>query len=165
MEIKIIDNFFSEETFRNCQQYSLGNMENKLPTFVTNHLWSNCIVKDSGPILVNLLPEENILSICMRNEILERVDTQPLAMAFYYFYPGSHIPWHNDNEYSMGISVYLNDEWDRDHSGLFVYETENELKAIVPKRNRAVIQSGHVWHSVTPTTKNSEIRRSVQLFF
>ena len=165
MGIQLYDGFFSDNLFDGCQEYSLSNLTSKAPTFSTNNLWPYSIVKDSAPILANVLDENDLLAMCIRNEVLEKIGAQPLAIAFMYFYSGSHIPWHNDHSYEMGLTIYLNEEWDRDFAGLFVYEEDNELKAITPKRNRAVKQTGHIWHSVTPTTKNADIRRSIQLFF
>jgi alkyl hydroperoxide reductase subunit AhpF len=40
-----------------------------------------------------------------------------------------------------------------------------EIHGIYPNKNRAIEQYGQVYHSVCPTSINSDIRRTIQMFF
>jgi Rps23 Pro-64 3,4-dihydroxylase Tpa1-like proline 4-hydroxylase len=86
-------------------------------------------------------------------------------MMFYYWTPGSHIPWHNDSIYNGGITIHLNENWNPDHGGIFLFEDGNNIRGIYPKINTAVEQFGKVHHCVCPTTTHSDVRRTIQFFF
>ena len=92
---------------------------------------------------------------------------------FYYWMPMSHIPWHNDFIYSGGITIYLNEFWDINQGGIFMFSNcenkndigNNTITGIFPKRNMAVEQMGGILHSVCPLSKNSDIRKTIQCFY
>ena len=99
------------------------------------------------------------------NAIIKKTPHKIKCIMFYFYHPESHIPWHNDGNHNGGITIYLNDIWDKNNGGYFLFEHENTIQAIVPKRNMAVEQFGGVEHSVSPTTRLSDIRRTIQIFF
>jgi hypothetical protein len=81
--------------------------------------------------------------------------------------PGSYIPWHSDNNHKGSLTIYLNQDWDIDTGGYFMFDHKdtNEIYAISPKKNAAIELSGIIKHTVSQTTKTSEIRKTIQVFF
>jgi hypothetical protein len=161
------DNFFPEDLFKLCDEYSINldfSIENR--TIRTNRAWEKTIVKDSNPVLIGILKESDELHRQIKDFIKRKLGHTILSIMFYYWTPVSHIPWHNDGNYKGGITIYLNDQWDSSQGGLFMFKSpDGKITAIEPVRNRLVEQLGGVIHAVCPTSKDSEIRRTIQIFF
>jgi hypothetical protein len=167
-QLLIFDNFLDEDTYEECINYSNILFEKHFKNLYNNKCkWENNIVKDSELIHIRNMPSEIDLYKKIEGN-LKKINYERIhCINFYWFMPGSHIPWHNDYKYESGLTIYLNDVWDKDHSGYFLFadNKNNEVKAIIPKRNMAVQQIGGVEHCVTPTTKDSNIRKTIQIFF
>jgi len=83
---------------------------------------------------------------------------------FYDAPRGSYVNWHTDKT-PVGISIYLNDFWDRDWGGLFLYDDGSGIKGIKPEFNMAVVASSGIPHCVSPVSLISgEHRYSIQIF-
>jgi len=171
-KITVYENYLDEVLFNECFQYSyyLFNSNNKNNDFNINYrlnltYWNNDIVHDSAPIYIIDINNNNELYKKISKTIEEKNNKKIKCIMFYFYSSISHIPWHTDSKHNGGITIYLNKNWDKNSGGLFLYETENEIKAIVPKKNLAIEQFGGVPHSVSPTSMYSDIRRTIQIFF
>ena len=89
----------------------------------------------------------------------------PTNMMFYYWLPGSYIPWHRDSSHEAGMTLYLNNNWLIKYGGLFNYYKENSIRGIKPKKNLGVLQVGGIGHSTTIISSTAPIRRTLQIFF
>ena len=163
MEVIEIDSIFSEEDF----SFITNQFENS--TFKDNKGWESGIKHFSNPVKIHQLKDRDTIELINNN--IKKVDIPPLnknvikACLFYKWEPGCYIPWHNDTDYSAGLTIYLNDKWNYRNGGLFLYEDNNEIKTIVPQRNKGVLQIGGVPHSTTMVSKFSEPRKTIQIFF
>jgi hypothetical protein len=173
MSICIHDSFLPHELYIECYNYAMSKYNSHDMVFKTNHVWDDCILHDSNPILIHTLPDTDDLSIRLKSHILDNVEltfnnVSTTKLSFYFYTSGAHIPWHNDNNHSGGITIYLNQEWNNDWGGAFLYST-NPSKMIdggfYPKQNQAIIITDNLPHTVVPTTKYSDIRISIQCFF
>jgi hypothetical protein len=163
--IKVIDHFLPEKLYDEYNKYSKDLLQNQSNTFTTNYIWGNALLADSNTVLVHKVTNSELLN-SYSSIIKEKLDRDIDAMLFYYWMPCSHIPWHDDDGHNGGITVYLNEEWCDDHGGLFLFDEGNEIiRGIYPRKNRAIEQYGNVLHSVSPTTMQSNIRRTIQTFF
>ena len=99
------------------------------------------------------------------NTVKDKFKREIKGIMFYYWMPCSHIPWHDDSNHNGGITIYLNENWDKDHGGIFLFDDGKEIRGIYPNKNRAVEQYGGFSHSVCPTSMKSDIRRTIQIFF
>ena len=85
-------------------------------------------------------------------------------------FAGSSHVWHRDTNPLIGsLTIYLNDFWDKNWGGSFMYTLDEEVStnvnAIFPKNNLAIVQvNAGVWHCVSPTSLNAPIRMSMQMF-
>ena len=73
---------------------------------------------------------------------------------FHVFQPQSGIARHNDGHMKFGATIYLNDTWDSNAGGWFVWEDEETRqggthKALLPTRNMMVLNDNHEKHWVT----------------
>jgi len=165
--VSIRDDFLNDELFNECLNFSNTTFTNEaIDSFDTNKkCWHYDIVKDSTPIYIKRLNDVELYDK-IKEEISIKLGVVTLkGINFYCFSQGSHIPWHNDASHSGGITIHLNN-WDPDHGGLFLFnDNNNEIRAIVPKKNRVVQQFGKVTHSVMPTTMTSMPRKTIQIFY
>ena len=76
----------------------------------------------------------------------------------------SGIPWHDDASYVFSGTVYLNEIWDKNLGGYFVYEDGEEIKCIVPTYNTGYFYPLPLKHSCLLTAGNAPFRESVQIF-
>jgi len=84
----------------------------------------------------------------------------------YYIWPNlSFIPFHADGGKYMGATIYLNENWDKDNGGLFLYEDNEEIKAIIPEFNKCIVNDLKTNHATTLTTMGAPYRETLQIFF
>jgi Rps23 Pro-64 3,4-dihydroxylase Tpa1-like proline 4-hydroxylase len=167
--IGIYNDFLDKDVFRECFEYSNSYFQEiQTKDFDLNtSSWEHNIVKDSEHIYLKNVPESELYEK-IKNQLCKKlgIEIKPI-INFYWYMPGSHIPWHDDHKYKGGITIYLNMHWDKDHGGYFLFEDEktNEIRAVLPKRNMMIHQCGGIEHSVSPTTKDSKIRKTIQIFY
>jgi hypothetical protein len=164
--LRIFDKFFDDALYSECYEYSISKVGSPEISFRTNYIWEPGIVKDSNLVLIHDLNTDNVLYKKISDIIKTKcqIDTIKTIM-FYYWTPGSHIPWHTDGNHNGGITIYLNKSWDEDWGGIFLYKDGDLISGLYPKQNRCVMQHGGIPHSVAPTTKNSDVRLTIQIFF
>jgi hypothetical protein len=88
-----------------------------------------------------------------------------IFITYYVWNNLSYIPFHNDGNYCMASTIYLNETWSEDDGGLFLYKTNKDIKAIVPEFNKCIINKNNIIHGTTLTTTVSPYRETLQLFF
>jgi len=164
--ITVIENFLPDEVYNECNDYSNNLLKNDDNIFTTNYMWDYNVRLDSNPVLVHSVTDIELIS-SIANIVNSKFGRDiKIDVMFYYWTPGSHIPWHNDSTYNGGITIYLNETWNNNHGGIFLFEDgTNNIRGIYPKKNTAVEQFGNVYHCVCPTTNQSDIRRTIQIFF
>jgi len=161
--IEIIDDFLDEELFKECILFSIENQ--KKDVFRTNYFsWNKNIVRDSNLVLISDLCNEQLHNK-INDVIKTKIGVDTKCIMFYYWMPGSFIPFHNDAHHNGSITIYLNTNWNKNWGGLFLFEEDSIIKAIEPIGNRIIKQSNGLVHSVSCTTKLSDIRRTIQIFF
>ena len=125
---------------------------------------------ECGIVLMHLMDIKSNLFMKLQNAISKKFDMNPNKIGISYMFSGSSLNWHKDfSPIVASITIYLNDEWDKNWGGLFMYtendEITNDINAVFPKNNLAILQkNSNIWHSVSPTSKNAPIRVSLQMF-
>jgi hypothetical protein len=90
------------------------------------------------------------------------IDTQ-----FCVWGKGSTIPFHNDSHVPYAATVYLNDEWNIEDGGLFLWQDYNthELLVLNPKYNVCVINNLHEPHHVSVVSYGAtQYRMTLQIW-
>jgi Rps23 Pro-64 3,4-dihydroxylase Tpa1-like proline 4-hydroxylase len=164
--LRIFDNFLDDALFKECYEYSISKLSSPELSFRTNHFWNPNIVQDSNVVLIHKLSPDTILHQKISHIVQSKCKLNSLkAIQFYYWTQGSHIPWHDDGGHNGGLTIYLNKYWDENWGGIFLYKDGETINGVYPKPNRSIMQIGGVPHSVVPTTKNSDVRLTIQIFF
>ena len=92
---------------------------------------------------------------------------EKLYQQIYVWPRGSGISAHDDGNKKFGATIYLNNDWQLDFGGLFVWQDKesNELKVRVPEYNSMVLNNNEELHLVTPVAFNCPaMRHTVQIW-
>jgi len=164
--LSIFDNFFDDALYNECYDYSIRKFTSNEESFKTNRGWPAHLLNDSNLVLIHELSRSNALHKRITDTIKSKYQVYNLnAIQFYYWTQGSHIPWHTDIDYNGGITIYLNKSWDENWGGIFLYKDGESISGLYPKPNLSIKLCGGIPHSVTPTSKNSDVRFTLQIFF
>ena len=157
--IRQYDNVLNEQIIRSIMEY--------FKCILIKDVWSsssgwdqNLSLKSTNTITHqitdNILKKE--IMKCVENKIDINFDHENLVFSpsIYVWSGGSYITWHLDDGYPYNGTIYLNEEWDSNDGGIFLYKENqtNEIKGIDPKYNSMVVNLAtkkdlHNLHCVT----------------
>ena len=162
-------NFLDLELLKKIKEYT--NREVGTYKWKTSHYWKREIKRFSSPIAIIEVPEVFCASIQQR---FHKINTKwkPLNknnIMFYVWPPGSYIGWHSDKGHEFGATIYLNENWNINHGGVFLYHTGKTndpegLKVRLPRYNECVINHKEIFHGVSITAPDAPLRITLQVF-
>lgn len=145
--------------------FKLASLSSKIYTsgdyvLRTNASWTSDILGNSFPIINYKIEDEDIL------EMLQKTFTryEIKSASFFYFTEHSFIPWHSDAGHAAAMTIYLSSP-DENDGGYFLYKEEENIRAIAPKINRAILQENSVRHATTAVHSRANLRKTVQIFY
>ena len=110
----------------------------------------------------------------MRERILKEI--QPLIpeckeyiLQYYIWQQLSGIAVHDDHNKVFGATIYLNDTWEPENGGIFLYKDKEksgpEWTALLPEHNAMVMNDNEEPHMVTPVSPYStDLRYTIQIW-
>jgi len=102
------------------------------------------------------------------NDIKELLPSyRELKIQCYVWDKNSAISKHNDHAYKFGATIYMNERWDMNYGGIFLWTPngEKEYSAIIPECNNMVLNDKREWHMVTPVSPYiKEPRITIQIW-
>lgn len=135
-----------EQTISDFFQYLQSLLDR--PVWTSSNEWSKCLVKSSSIIsicrITNPLIENKIKK---RVQDLLNLDFESMNMVFhssiYLWSRMSYITWHDDATYPYNGTIYLNQDWNSDDGGIFLWRDNktNEIRGIEPIYNSMVVNS------------------------
>ena len=127
--------------------------------------WSEYLKSSSTPILRYSMNESDFeLVNLLKKEIEKQVPYYVDDIIIHLFPKLSYIPWHDDGGHGAALTIYINEKWEPNWGGFFMYKINDDIWAIKPKRNLALLQKGGITHCVTTTNIDSDFRISIQCF-
>lgn len=161
--MQITENVFTQETLTKLHNFSRNG---KQPTKTNFFNYDANIVGFSNAIFGFDL--DDALKNIVFDELVSKgaLPSMPKKSHAYIhlFSRGSFIPWHDDSRYIYTVTSYLNKTWEVNLGGLFVYQSEEGLKCMLPKYNSAVYFVPPMGHTTTITAINAPLRESLQIF-
>ena len=149
--MKIYQNVLSEKTLdiihddieRSKYEFcwSSGNLIN----------WEEPVIRNITGTVVYTLVSDKITSI-IKKELIDIIpDGGNLELKYNIWHPNSGISWHNDGKYRYGFTLYLNQTWDIDWGGVFMWEDNlsDEYKMFPPEYNCLVLNDSKEYHAVS----------------
>ena len=141
---------------------------------ISNLFWTEDLkVGLVGNVSMRILPEETALEVNKSlKKYFSKIDSDCEVVYQYYIWNKmAGISNHNDGHTDLAATLYLNDIWDPNWGGLFVWKDKNEKKeykfnAICPKQNMLIINDEKEMHLVTPTAPTIPyIRITIQIWY
>ena len=120
----------------------------------------------------------NCLSRTIVGEMRERIlkEIQPLIpeckvyyLQYYIWQQLSGIAVHDDHDKVFGATIYLNDTWQLENGGIFLYKDKEkpgpEWTALLPEHNTMVINDNKEKHMVTSVSPyTTDLRYTIQIW-
>jgi hypothetical protein len=173
--IAIFDNFLSDEEFRKIQYWALG-----LPATINreDRDWSVYIKLDFADCLMSrmwltddgdLPPEAQLFVDRIRATDWIEPDAS-ILLGVYRWQQGSGMGEHSDGHTETAVTFYLNDTWQKNWFGDFIFYESKEAelagfgRAVSPRANRLVINKHTIPHKVTYSSGLAVERLSIQAF-
>lgn len=129
-------------------------------------LWdSSLVIGVSGTCLSALVSDS--LKVDILNDIqLKLPKFDNITMQHYIWTRGSGISEHNDYVYKFGATIYMNESWDINNGGIFMWKNKaNDYDTIIPSYNTMVVNDEAEYHLVTPVSLTSpELRLTIQIW-
>jgi len=112
------------------------------------------------------------VSQILSNQIIREIEEyipkcDKILCQFYVWQHNSGISRHDDGNHDFGATIYLNEYWDMNDGGLFIWEDleTKELKVLSPEKNMMVLNLNREYHLVTPVLPCAEdFRYTVQIW-
>lgn len=163
--IAFFDNVFDEQFCRFLLANARASLETGTEFTRSNFHWDERIRKSSAPVLVR--DYDDVLARLILDRLLARglIPDADYRVMNYAWTRLSYIPWHTDAK-QQGVTVYLNERWELDWGGLFLFKDElGDIRAVPPNFNYAVRNDNSVPHATTPVSLDApEPRFTLQLF-
>lgn len=168
MSYNLHENFLTLQELKLVTKKSEDIFNNPKISYFTNHTsWNSNIVGDSNTVLIHhlSLQYEKEVFLLLKNKLIQKFNEAPKNIMFYYWLPGSYIPFHTDEHTHKACTLYLNEVWDLNWGGLYNCIVKNKIETITPLYNLLVEQFDKMPHSVGPTRNSPPVRKTVQIFF
>jgi len=171
--MRIIDDAITKELAQDC----IKEIEYKKK----EHLWmaSNVFWPEGIKTNVTGTCIQCSVSKPLKKRIVSQIseylpDHKVLTFQFYIWLYNGAISNHNDYGHGFGVTIYLNEKWDVDYGGIFLWNDNNDYqnpeyykswKACTPKYRTMILNDNLHDHLVTPVSPQSpEFRYTIQIW-
>lgn len=165
-QIQFFENVFEERFCTFLLANARARLSDSSEFARSNFHWMPSIRNASAAVLVRDYDEK--LARLILDALLTRqiIDNDRYGVMNYAWTKLSYIPWHHDQTHTDALTIYLNDNWDMDWGGLFLFkENDGPIQGFAPRFNCAVKNSANVAHCTTPVNLDApEPRFTIQLF-
>jgi len=157
--IKTYTNILKDDLIKKILEYL--NLALKKDVWGSNNAWEQCLILNSSIVLTHRISNKTLEKEIKNSiETALNVDFEKEELTFfpsiYVWAGGSYITWHPDDCYPYNGTIYLNEEWDSNDGGVFLYKDNQtkEIKGIEPTYNTMIVNSAtetdpHNFHCVT----------------
>ncbi len=164
--MKLYKNALTQNTLMLINRELTNFMEQPDKWTCSNFKWQpNVMINISGVTMITTI-SEGLTKIILEDlqDILPTICHSKLQ--YFVWTPNSGISTHTDNRYTFGATLYLNQTWDPNDGGIFMYEYDkDDWRAHVPSYNTMVINDTKAWHLVTPVSPFAKHNRyTIQIF-
>tara|TARA_B100002019_G_C21216830_1_gene572493 strand:- start:666 stop:1169 length:504 start_codon:yes stop_codon:yes gene_type:complete len=164
--MKVLNNVLSEDLIQEISK----ELKNKIQSDswgTSEVFWEPSLrLNSTGTVLISNCSDriQKLLLSELENVLPEYSE---VFVKYHLWQKGSAISCHQDMNYKFGATLYLNDVWDLNWGGIFVWKPNdsNTMKAIAPTHNTLVVNDESELHFVTPISYNTDtFRVTMQIF-
>ena len=161
-----IQNFLDKNTYKNIHNSIIKERKN-LNLHSAKLTWDKSLTKNilsPKKIEIEKYPLFEKLKILTHRNKFYSLSIKETITTIHYMEKGSGINWHNDGNWKYGATYYLNNKWNKDWGGEFMFTCDNGHGYIPVVGNSLVIIKSPLNHKVTPVLSPIIPRISVQMF-
>lgn len=138
--------------------------------WTSSYQWPKDLIENSSGILVHEILDKNLsekIKKCVEDKIQIEFEKNNLKFRCFFQVWGrnSYLNWHDDHHYAYNGTIYLNEDWNIDDGGLFLYMEDDQIYGICPDYNFMVINfsdglklsTPHCVTYISPTAKQKRI--------
>jgi hypothetical protein len=164
--IQFFEKVFDEEFCKFLLANARAQLEGGTEFGRSSYHWEPSVRKSSAVVLVrdyHPVLSKLILERMMDRGMIEHAEYEVMNFAWTRL---SYLPWHNDRKKEEALTIYLNDKWELDWGGLFLYKDEEEqIRAYAPKFNCGLRNDNNILHATTLIGLDApEPRFTLQIF-
>ena len=164
--MKLYKNVLSQNTLALVNRELSNFMEDTEKWTCSNFKWkSNIKTNISGSTMISFI-SVGVSELILQDlgDIIPPINHK--KMQYYVWLPNSGISVHNDAHATFGATIYLNESWDINDGGIFIYQHDgDDWRAHVPEFNTLVVNDIHALHMVTPVSPFAKHNRyTIQIF-
>jgi 2OG-Fe(II) oxygenase superfamily len=163
MPLNVVKNVLSQSLLDSLYNFT---RDGKQPTKTNFFGWGANVIGTSNAIFSFLLPDEikeNLAKELIEKGILKKLPTK-WAGNIHLMSRNSSIPWHDDGNHKLSITIYLNKIWDSNWGGYFLAKKEDVIEGYIPEYNMCIFFDTPLRHTVSVTSIDSPLRECVQIF-
>lgn len=158
-----IKNFLDKKTYKTIHHKVFTNRNNMNLNYATGawpeFLYENLTIAKRVQI-INYPPFDKLKALIKHNKYFSLPNFKSMTTTVHYMEKGAGINWHDDSNFKYGATYYLNNRWNKNWGGEFMFED----KYIPVVGNSLVIVKTPFSHKVNPVLSSSMPRLSVQIF-
>jgi len=162
--MKIFKNVLDQETLINVQKdieylssrNAWGSSQMFWPKFLLDKITGDCISTYASSDIGNEIKK------CISDKL---PPAKELIIQYYVWKQNSGIALHNDDHRTYGATIYLNNNWDINSGGIFLWKEGDNLKGICPEYNTMILNDERESHLVTTVSPLvTEFRYTIQIW-
>jgi hypothetical protein len=162
--MKIFKNVLDQETLINVQK-DIEYLSSKNAWVSSQMCWSKYLLgKMTGDCISTYVSSDigNEIKKCISDKL---PPAKELIIQYYVWKQNSGIALHDDGAHTYGATIYLNNNWDINSGGIFLWEEGDNLKGICPEYNTMILNDEHELHLVTTVSPLiTEFRYTIQIW-
>ena len=162
-----IHNFLDKEVYKGVHD-AIIKERNNLSLEDVESAWSSFLyrnMKSPKRVEVNNYPPFEILKDELKsNPYCLLPNIKNITTTIHYLEKGTGINWHSDDTWAYGATYYLNNRWQRQWGGEFMFTDTNGNSFVPGLGNSLVIVKAPIPHKVNTVLCDLMPRISVQLF-
>jgi hypothetical protein len=147
--INLYSDVLSEKLISDIKIYI--NDINKKNLWGHSDFWDEKLRINSSKVITHTITYDNCLFLEIKSQIENKIKTNfddlglEFGVSIYFWGKMTCISWHDDVEYPFNGTVYLNEKWNSDDGGIFLWRDNktNEIKGFDPEYNTMVVNQNH----------------------
>lgn len=165
-QLYYIRNFLDYENYKSIHN-SVFKERKKINLKSVSETWEKSLIKNIKPPkkveVYNYPPFENLKKLTQHNKFYQ-LKLKDIITTVHYMEKGTGINWHNDHKWNYGATYYLNNRWNQNWGGEFMFMDKRNQGWISPIGNSLVIIKSPFKHKVNLVLSPIIPRLSVQMF-
>tara|TARA_R100000908_G_scaffold16025_2_gene6030 strand:- start:1849 stop:2382 length:534 start_codon:yes stop_codon:yes gene_type:complete len=162
-----IQNFLNYSTYKGIHN-SIFKERKNINLHTSKGVWSEKLINNIIPPkrvgVSNYPPFEKLKTLTRHNQFYELKDIKDITANIHYMEKGAGINWHDDSSWLYGATYYINNRWNTQFGGEFMFTSENGHGYIPVVGNSLIIIKSPLQHKVNPVLSPIVPRVSVQMF-